>query len=629
MGEPTQIPAQSGPRPPPKINRKSDLQSRRTSIISAAFMSENGDNRERVFRGIAASEGVCQGKLIVLHKPDDDVPHRTISQDEISDEIKRFEKALAQTRQDIREVQEKVSSAMDANEAGIFDAHLLVLEDPSLIDEAIRVLKKDTVNIEQAFHRALEKYTATLAAVDDAYLRERVSDMRDVGARVMDNLTGRNNEDFLDALTEPAIVVCHEMPPSVTASLGDKEVLGIATDIGGTTSHTAIMARSLGIPAVSGLVDISQRVATGDFALLDGYTGTVTVDPCEQTQFEYGLLIRRKQDLAEKLDELRDKPATTLDGHRITLSANIEHPSDAQLVKEYGGEGVGLFRTEYLFIHRDTLPSEDEQFEAYARVARELKPSPVIIRTLDLGGDKFMSHLRVPEEMNPFLGWRAIRFCLEEQEIFRAQLRAILRASVHGDVRMMYPMISGVGEMDQANALVEECKAELRSEGLDFNPDIEIGAMIEIPSAVMVADNLAKRAKFFSIGTNDLIQYSLAVDRMNEKIAHLYRPTHPAIMTFVRMTIEASARNGGWTGVCGEMAHDPTLAVLLLGLGAEELSVAAPSIPKIKYLIRNLDLGAARKLAAEALQCESAAEILEKATEFAKQSLPDLYTEAD
>lgn len=592
-------------------------------------MSETGDQRERVFRGVAASEGVCEGKIVVLQKPDDHVPHRSISPDEISDEIRRFEEALARTRQDIKEVQEKVSSAMDASEAGIFDAHLLVLEDPSLIDEAIRVLKKDTVNIEQAFHRALEKYTATLAAVDDAYLRERVSDMRDVGARVLDNLTGRNNDDFLDPVTEPAIVVCHEMPPSATARLAEKEVLGIVMDVGGATSHTAIMARSLGIPAVSGLGDISQRIATGDYALLDGYTGVVTVDPSEQTQFEYGVLIRRKQDLAEKLAELRDKPATTLDGKRITLSANIEHPSDAALVKEYGGEGVGLFRTEYLFIHRDTLPGEDEQYEAYSRVARELKPNPVIIRTLDLGGDKFLSHLRVPEEMNPFLGWRAIRFCLEEQDIFRAQLRAILRASVHGDVRMMYPMISGVGEMDQANALVEECKAELKSEGRDFNPDLEIGAMIEIPSAVMVADGLAKRAKFFSIGTNDLIQYSLAVDRMNEKIAHLYRPTHPAILTFIRMTIEASIRAGAWTGVCGEMAHEPTLAVLLLGLGAEELSVAAPSIPKIKYLIRNLDLQKAKDLAAQALQCESAAEILEKATEFAKQTAPDLYTDAD
>lgn len=592
-------------------------------------MSESGNRRERVFRGIAASEGVCQGRIVVLHKPEDEIPRRLIAPEEITAEINRFEEALAQTRQDIREVQDKVSEAMDANEAGIFDAHLLVLEDPSLIDEAIRVLKNDTVNIEHAFHSALEKYTATLAAVDDAYLRERVSDMRDVGARVLDNLTGRKNDGFLDAVTEPAIVVCHDMPPSVTASLGDKEVLGIATDTGGTTSHTAIMARSLGIPAVAGLQDLSQKVATGDYALLDGYTGTITVDPTEQTQFEYGLLIRRKQDLAEKLAELRDKPATTLDGKRITLSANIEHPSDTALVREYGGEGVGLFRTEYLFIHRDTLPTEQEQYEAYSKVARDLKPSPVIIRTLDLGGDKFLSHLRLPDEMNPFLGWRAIRFCLEEKEIFRAQLRAILRASVHGDVRMMYPMISGVTEMDQANALVEECKAELQAEGLDFNPDIEIGAMIEIPSAVMVADDLAKRANFFSIGTNDLIQYSLAVDRMNEKIAHLYRPTHPAIMAFIRMTIEASKRGNIWTGVCGEIAHEPALAVLLLGLGAEELSVAAPSIPKIKHLIRNLDLKQAQELAAEAMQCESAAEILEKATEFAKQIAPDLHTGDD
>jgi phosphotransferase system enzyme I (PtsI) len=295
------------------------------------------------------------------------------------------------------------------------------------------------------------------------------------------------------------------------------------------------------------------------------------------------------------------------------------------MVREYGAEGVGLFRTEYLFIHRDTLPTEEEQYEAYAAVARGLKPNPVLIRTLDLGGDKFLTQLKVPEEMNPFLGWRAIRFCLEEKEIFSAQLRAILRASAHGDIRMMYPMISGVGEMDEANALVEECKAQLTEEGVEFNPDMEIGAMIEIPSAVMVADDLAKRAKFFSIGTNDLIQYSLAVDRMNERIAHLYQPTHPAILNLIHLTVEAAERNGIWAGVCGEMAHDPALVPLLLGLGIKELSAATPSIPNIKYLIRNLDLNEAKELAAEALKLESSAEILERSTAMARRIAPDLF----
>lgn len=588
-------------------------------------MSESGDNRERIFRGIPASEGVCQAKIIVLRKPDAKIPERSLSKEDIPAEIQRFEAALTQTRTDIREVQAKVSEAMGAQDAGIFEAHLMVLEDRTLIDGTVSIVEQDKINVEQAFQQVIDKYTASLAAIDDAYLRERVSDMRDISSRVLDNLLGRKGGELLDAINEPCIVVCHEMPPSMTVALDEKEVLGIATDIGGKTSHMAIMARSMGIPAVSGLGDISQQIHSGDFALLDGYNGVVAVDPSQQTQFEYGLLIRRKQDLAEQLRELRDKPAKTLDGTRITLSANIEHPSDVEMVREYGAEGVGLFRTEYLFIHRDTLPTEEEQYEAYAAVARGLKPNPVLIRTLDLGGDKFLTQLKVPEEMNPFLGWRAIRFCLEEKEIFSAQLRAILRASAHGDIRMMYPMISGVGEMDEANALVEECKAQLTEEGVEFNPDMEIGAMIEIPSAVMVADDLAKRAKFFSIGTNDLIQYSLAVDRMNERIAHLYQPTHPAILNLIHLTVEAAERNGIWAGVCGEMAHDPALVPLLLGLGIKELSAATPSIPNIKYLIRNLDLNEAKELAAEALKLESSAEILERSTAMARRIAPDLF----
>ena len=588
-------------------------------------MSESGDNRERIFRGIPASEGVCQAKIIVLRKPDAKIPERSLSKEDIPAEIQRFEAALTQTRTDIREVQAKVSEAMGAQDAGIFEAHPMVLEDRTLIDGTVSIVEQDKINVEQAFQQVIDKYTASLAAIDDAYLRERVSDMRDISSRVLDNLLGRKGGELLDAINEPCIVVCHEMPPSMTVALDEKEVLGIATDIGGKTSHMAIMARSMGIPAVSGLGDISQQIHSGDFALLDGYNGVVAVDPSQQTQFEYGLLIRRKQDLAEQLRELRDKPAKTLDGTRITLSANIEHPSDVEMVREYGAEGVGLFRTEYLFIHRDTLPTEEEQYEAYAAVARGLTPNPVLIRTLDLGGDKFLTQLKVPEEMNPFLGWRAIRFCLEEKEIFSAQLRAILRASAHGDIRMMYPMISGVGEMDEANALVEECKAQLTEEGVEFNPDMEIGAMIEIPSAVMVADDLAKRAKFFSIGTNDLIQYSLAVDRMNERIAHLYQPTHPAILNLIHLTVEAAERNGIWAGVCGEMAHDPALVPLLLGLGIKELSAATPSIPNIKYLIRNLDLNEAKELAAEALKLESSAEILERSTAMARRIAPDLF----
>ena len=404
-----------------------------------------------------------------------------------------------------------------------------------------------------------------------------------------------------------------------------KLVLGFATDSGSRTSHTAIMARSMRIPAVVGLHNATHEIASGTYALLDGYNGQIVVNPTDQTLFEYGQLVKKRVTLEERLRDTIDKPAITLDGVPILLSANVEQPSDTEAVLASGAEGVGLFRTEYLFINRDVLPTEEEQFQAYYQVADALKPSPVIIRTLDLGGDKFLSHLNVPQEMNPFLGWRAIRFCLQERAIFRVQLRAILRASVTGNIKMMYPMISGLDELLQANALVEEFKTELRTEGIPFDEHLEVGAMIEIPSAALAAESLARRVKFFSVGTNDLIQYSLAVDRLNERIAHLYEPTHPAIIRLIKMTTEAGAKHGVWTGVCGEMAGDPVLTPLLLGLGITELSAAPGAVPQIKYLIRRLKMTEARELADFALGCESATEILTRCKKLATQVAPSLF----
>ncbi|RPH55730.1 MAG: phosphoenolpyruvate--protein phosphotransferase, partial [Acidobacteria bacterium] len=403
------------------------------------------------------------------------------------------------------------------------------------------------------------------------------------------------------------------------------KVLGFANDIGSKTSHTAIMARSMKIPAVVGLKSASEELANGQYVLLDGFNGLVIVNPTDQTLFEYGHLVRKHVTLEEKLRDLVDKPAVMLDGQRIILSANIEQASDAQLVREAGAEGVGLFRTEYLFVNRDFLPSEEQQYQAYREVAANLKPNPVVIRTFDLGGDKFLSHLQVPTEMNPFLGWRAIRFCLQERDIFRDQLRAILRASAEGNVKMMYPMISGLDELNQANALVEEYKAELRKEGVPFDENLEIGAMIEIPSAALIADALAKRLKFFSIGTNDLIQYSLAVDRMNEKIAHLYEPTHPAIIRLIKAAIDAARKRGIWVGVCGEMAGDPVLVPLLLGLGVHELSAAPPLVPQVKCMIRRLKSTETLELAEFALDCESGQEILMRCQELARHAAPNLF----
>ena len=439
------------------------------------------------------------------------------------------------------------------------------------------------------------------------------------------NLSGRETNLDLRKLKEPCIVISYDLTPSQTAQMDKKLVLGFATDSGSRTSHTAIMARSMRIPAVVGLHNATHEIASGTYALLDGYNGQIVVNPTDQTLFEYGQLVKKRVTLEERLRDTIDKPAITLDGVPILLSANVEQPSDTEAVLASGAEGVGLFRTEYLFINRDVLPTEEEQFQAYYQVADALKPSPVIIRTLDLGGDKFLSHLNVPQEMNPFLGWRAIRFCLQERAIFRVQLRAILRASVTGNIKMMYPMISGLDELLQANALVEEFKTELRTEGIPFDEHLEVGAMIEIPSAALAAESLARRVKFFSVGTNDLIQYSLAVDRLNERIAHLYEPTHPAIIRLIKMTTEAGAKHGVWTGVCGEMAGDPVLTPLLLGLGITELSAAPGAVPQIKYLIRRLKMTEARELADFALGCESATEILARCKKLATQVAPSLF----
>jgi phosphotransferase system enzyme I (PtsI) len=588
-------------------------------------MTEQTQTGERAYKGIPVSAGVCQGKAFVLHKAQIDVPRYEVAEGDVTAQIQRFQEALVLTRQQILDVQHKVSQALNAQEAGIFDAHLLVLEDPTLIDSVTDLIRSKKINVEAAFQEFTQKYSATLSAIDDAYLRERAADMRDVTLRIMNNLLGNAQHQTLQGLQEPCIVIADDLAPSEVAVMNRKVVLGFATDVGSKTSHSAIMARSLQVPAVVGLKDASSKIKSGAHVLLDGYNGSVVVNPTDQTLFEYGQLVRRQASIEEKLRAIQTLPAITLDGQKITLSANIEQIGDIEAVQAFGAEGVGLFRTEYLFINRDTLPSEEEQYQSYRKVAAALKPAPVIIRTLDLGGDKFLSHLQIPTEINPFLGWRAIRFCLEEREVFRAQLRAILRASAEGNVRIMYPMISNYSELDQANGLVELYKNELRAENIPFDPNIEVGAMIEIPSAAVAADVLAKRVKFFSLGTNDLIQYALAVDRLNERIAYLYEPTHPAVLRLIKWTAEAAARQGIWCGVCGEMAGDPYMAPLLLGLGVTELSMAPQSLPQVKFLIRRLKMEDARELAQFALQCESGREILERSQALARRTAPSLF----
>jgi phosphotransferase system enzyme I (PtsI) len=446
-----------------------------------------------------------------------------------------------------------------------------------------------------------------------------------VTTRVLNNLLGLEEQAELRHLKEPCIIISHDLTPSNTAQLDKRKVLGFATDVGSKTSHTAIMARSLRIPAVVGLKDVSGQLVTGQQALLDGHNGVLVINPTDQTLFEYGQLILRQATLQQRLRDLLLEPAITLDGQRVQLNANIEQAADAEQVKANGAEGVGLFRTEYLFLNREHLPGEEQQYQDYRAAAVALKPLPVVIRTLDLGGDKFLAHMQMPTELNPFLGWRAIRISLQERDIFRAQLRAILRASAEGNIRMMYPMISGLDELKQANALLEEYKAELREENIPFDENLPVGAMIETPSAAIVADSLAKHVRFFSIGTNDLIQYSLAVDRMNEKIAHLYEPTHPAIVRLIKITVEAAHNHKIRVTVCGEMAGDPVLAPMLLGLGVDELSAAPSLVPSLKFLVRRLNLGEARKLGAFALDCENAGEILAHCQEFTRGIAPGLF----
>jgi phosphotransferase system enzyme I (PtsI) len=580
---------------------------------------------EKMLRGIPVSQGVSRSRVVVLDRTRIDPAKWGILESDPAGEEDRLQASLVETRRQILAVQERLREAMGAKEAQIFDAHLLVLEDPMLIEEATRFIREDLVTAEFAFHEASEKYAEALGKVDDSYLSERAADIRDVAQRVLADLMGQALCTGLADLTEPCVVVAHDLTPSDTAMMDPAIVLGFVTEVGSRTSHMAILARSLRIPAVLGLGEAISELHNGESVLLDGFNGFVVIDPSEQTLFEYGQLVDRQSSIEESLEVIHDDAAETRDGHRIILSANIERAADVEGVLQCGATGVGLFRTEFLFINRSDLPGEEEQFAAYRKVTESLAPDPVIIRTLDLGGDKLLSHVNVAEEMNPFLGWRAIRLCLEEKDLFRTQLRAILRASVFGNLKIMYPMISGVEELEAANVLLDECREQLRDEGVAFAEDVEIGVMIETPSAAMIADRLARRVKFFSIGTNDLIQYTLAVDRLNEKIAHLYEPTHPSILRLIKATVDAGQAHGIWTGICGEMAGDLAAVPLLLGLGVSELSVTPSMVPRVKMLIRSIEMSEARKLAEFALDSDSPKEILARAEALAKAAVPSFF----
>ncbi len=561
--------------------------------------------------GIAVSPGVAIGKAYVLHSEGDEfqtLPKVRVSDGQIPQEIARFEDALTRTRADILGIRKKLSAEIGREHSDIFMAHLLVLEDRSLIEDVLTTIKEKRVNAEYAFSIVVQKYFRAFSQVDDEYLKERVADIRDIAKRLIENLTGKERT-LLSKLAEKAIVVAHDLSPSDTATMDKQKVIAFATNIGGPTSHTAIMARSLEIPAVVGLDHVTKEISTGDTLIIDGNHGVVIVHPDQRALAAYLREEKRFSELVTELDKLRNLPAQTSDGHRVELSANIEFPDEIPSVVAHGAAGIGLYRTEYFYMNRTDLPTEQEQYEAYRTVANKIVPYSVIIRTLDLGGDKFLSSLEVPHEMNPFLGWRAIRFCLARVDVFKTQLRAILRASTHGNLKLMYPMISNLTELLRANEILEECKRELRKEKIPFNAEIETGAMIEIPSAALTSDSLAREVDFFSIGTNDLIQYALAVDRVNEKIAYLYEPTHPAILRLIREVIMNGHKNKIWVGTCGEMTGDPAVAILLLGLGIDEISTSPLLLPKVKKAIRMVAYKEAREIAEKALQFETGIEV--------------------
>lgn len=578
---------------------------------------------ETILKGIPASPGITVGKAHLLDSEDLTISKRQIAEKDLPDEINRFQDALIKTRNEILKIKEKISRDMGVEHGEIFSAHLLVLEDTMLIEEVISKMKREKIGVEYAFLEVLRKYIKTFSKMDDEYLKERISDINDVGKRILRNLLGAKQISLTD-LKEKVIIIAYDLSPSDTAVMHKKNVIGFATDIGGRTSHTAIMAKSLEIPAVVGLEKITKIVQNGDTILIDGNRGVIIAAPQKKTLERYDAEKKKYKEQELELATLKNLPCQTLDGHKIELSANIELPEEIPSVIKHGAEGIGLYRSEFFYINRAGLPSEEEQFKAYKEVAKKMAPKPVIIRTLDLGGDKFLSQLEIPREMNPFMGWRAIRFCLARPDIFKIQLRAILRASAFGNLKIMYPMISGIEELRQANTILEEVKEEFKKERIKYEKEIPVGAMIEIPSAAMTSDILAKEVDFFSIGTNDLIQYALAVDRVNEKIAYLYEPAHPAVLRLIKNVIDNGHKEGIWVGMCGEMAGDPALAVILLGLGLDEFSSSPILLPEIKKIIRAFKLSDAKEIAEKALTLDTGKEIEEYARMKLKEVLPEL-----
>ncbi|OMF33468.1 phosphoenolpyruvate--protein phosphotransferase [Paenibacillus sp. FSL H8-0259] len=556
--------------------------------------------------GIAASAGIAVAKAFILKHPDYTITKTAISDVEL--EIVRLESALEISKGELARIKSRTLAELGEKKAEIFESHLLILEDPELISPVMDKIREEAVNADYALQEVANQFIEMFENMKSTYLQERAADMRDVTKRVLNHLLGISYVSPAE-ISEEVIVIAEDLTPSDTAQLNRKYVKGFTTNIGGRTSHSAIMARSLEIPAVVGTKHVMSEVKAGDLIIVDGLSGDVLVNPGEA---EVALYIAKQKEYDLQIAEwkkLREEPTVSADGKHVELAANIGTPNDVAGVIDNGGEGVGLYRTEFLYMGRDKLPSEEIQYNAYRTVLENMQGKPVVVRTLDIGGDKELPYLELPKEMNPFLGFRAIRLCLDRQDIFRTQLRALLRASVHGDLRIMFPMIATLGEFRAARDLLLEEKAKLREEGKAVSDQIQLGIMVEIPSTAVLADQFAKEVDFFSIGTNDLIQYTMAADRMNERVSYLYQPYNPAILRLIKNVIDAAHAEGKWTGMCGEMAGDATAIPLLLGLGLDEFSMSATSILPARSQIAKLSAAEMKELAAKALQLGTAEEV--------------------
>ena len=579
--------------------------------------------KEIIITGVPASPGIAIGTALVLGSRLLHVEKRNISPSEIEQEISNLETALEKTKKQIINLQKKIYAELKDNEARIFDAHLLIIDDYTLINSVIKTIKNDLINADFAFNEKIQYYINTISKISDPYIRERSADIRDVAQRVLANIHGQEIES-IKHLPGQRIVISPDLTPSDTVAMDRENVQAFATETGSRTSHAAIIARSMKIPAIVALKSVSQ-IRNGDIIILDGYTGTVTINPSTESLKFYAIKETRGGKIRENLINDSKLRPETQDGFRIQLAANIEFLEDVTDAKNYCAAGIGLYRTEYLFINSIKLPDEEIQFKNYRYIAEKMKDHHVIIRTLDLGGDKLEEKINHNFETNPFLGYRAIRLCLGFPDLFRTQLRAILRASIYGNIKIMFPMICCIEEIDQAIAHVNEVKDELRSKKIPFDKHIEIGIMIETPSAALIADRIAPKVDFFSIGTNDLVQYTLAVDRNSEKVAYLYQPAHPAILTLIKHVTDVAKAHGIWVSLCGEMAGDPLYTALLVGLGIHELSMSPFSMGPIRRIIRKIKMYEAEDIAEKALTCSSAEAALEHSVNYLKKIDPDIY----